>query len=79
MSLSLDELLSQAREYDMIVISETDPWPSPWVTPEVKNSLRPVIYGNQDHTDRPYPYLSRRKEAYIGVPTFLPSKIPAKR
>jgi hypothetical protein len=38
--MSLEELLSQAREYDMIVISPTELWPSPWVTSEVKTTLQ---------------------------------------
>ena len=37
--MTIEELFQQAREYDMLVISPTEVWPSPWVTTEVIGAL----------------------------------------
>jgi len=38
-TLDLEELLRQVRAYDMLVISPTEVWPSPWVTGEIQTAL----------------------------------------
>ncbi len=38
--MTLDELLHQLRAYRLTLITPTEVWPSPWVTPDFQQALR---------------------------------------